>query len=62
MLYLFHESEGIHGLEQFDSRLCYHPPVTILQAHDTAIRALTFNHAGTTYIIASAGQSGIIKT
>ncbi|KAI9508815.1 WD40-repeat-containing domain protein, partial [Russula earlei] len=32
---------------------------TILQAHDTAIRALTFNHAGT--YIASADQSGIVK-
>jgi hypothetical protein len=33
--------------------------VTILQAHDTAIRAWTFNHAGT--YIASADQTGIIK-
>ena len=33
--------------------------VTILQAHDAAIRALTLNHAGT--YIASAGQSGIVK-
>jgi polyadenylation factor subunit 2 len=32
---------------------------TILQAHDTAIRALTFNQAGT--YIASADQSGIVK-
>jgi polyadenylation factor subunit 2 len=32
---------------------------TILQAHDTAIRALTFNHAGT--YIASADQCGIVK-
>jgi polyadenylation factor subunit 2 len=32
---------------------------TILQAHDTAIRALTFNHAGT--YIASADQTGIVK-
>ena len=33
--------------------------VTILQAHDAAIRALTFNHAGT--YTASAGQSGIVR-
>jgi len=32
---------------------------TILQPHDTAIRALTLNHAGT--YIASADQSGIVK-
>src|SRR5216683_369219 len=33
--------------------------VTILQEHDTAIYALTFNHAGA-YIV-SAGQFGIVK-
>ena len=32
---------------------------TILQAHDTAVRALTFNYART--YIASANQSGIVK-
>jgi hypothetical protein len=47
----FHE-RGIHGLRTFNFE-------TILQAHDTAIRALTLNHAGT--YIASADQSGIVK-
>jgi WD40 repeat protein len=47
----FHEW-GIHGLRTFNFE-------TILQAHDTAIRVLTLNHACT--YIASADQSGIVK-